>query len=239
MRTDRRSSIDLNADLGEEVTDDAALLAVVTSANVACGYHAGNARRSCARSAPRRRDAGCRVGAQVSYDDRENFGRVARDVPHDAAARAGGRPGRDAAARSPRRRAPRCATSSRTVRSTTGCSTTRSRRGRCWPGPGRLPVLGHARGAAARAGRGGRAGDVPRGLPGPRRTPRTAGCCRGPARARCSTDADEIAARAVELAADGRLGLRARRQPRSGRPARPPYAAALEAAGYVLRGLRR
>ena len=35
--------VDLNADLGEEVTDDAALLAVVTSANVACGYHAGNA----------------------------------------------------------------------------------------------------------------------------------------------------------------------------------------------------
>ena len=33
--------MDLNADLGEEVTDDAALLAVVTSANVACGYHAG------------------------------------------------------------------------------------------------------------------------------------------------------------------------------------------------------
>ena len=37
----RTPTIDLNADLGEEVTDDAALLAVVTSANVACGYHAG------------------------------------------------------------------------------------------------------------------------------------------------------------------------------------------------------
>ena len=35
-------TIDLNADLGEEVTDDAALLAVVSSANVACGYHAGS-----------------------------------------------------------------------------------------------------------------------------------------------------------------------------------------------------
>ena len=35
-------SLDLNADLGEEVTDDAALLSVVTSANVACGYHAGS-----------------------------------------------------------------------------------------------------------------------------------------------------------------------------------------------------
>jgi UPF0271 protein len=38
-----RTSSDLNADLGEGVTDDAGLLAVVTSANVACGYHAGDA----------------------------------------------------------------------------------------------------------------------------------------------------------------------------------------------------
>lgn len=73
-------TIDLNADLGEEVTDDAALLAVVTSANVACGYHAGNAeimRAVCSRAAA----LGVSVGAQVSYDDRENFGRVERDVP--------------------------------------------------------------------------------------------------------------------------------------------------------------
>ena len=72
-------SIDLNADLGEEVTDDAALLEVVTSANVACGYHAGNAtimREVCERAA----ELGVAVGAQVSYDDRANFGRVAVDV---------------------------------------------------------------------------------------------------------------------------------------------------------------
>jgi len=73
------TSIDLNADLGEEVTDDAALLAVVTSANVACGYHAGNAAimRAVCEEAARR---GVAVGAQVSYADREGFGRVARDV---------------------------------------------------------------------------------------------------------------------------------------------------------------
>lgn len=72
--------IDLNADLGEEVTDDAALLAVVTSANLACGYHAGSPaimRAVCAGAAGR----GVSVGAQVSYADREHFGRVARDVP--------------------------------------------------------------------------------------------------------------------------------------------------------------
>jgi UPF0271 protein len=74
--------VDLNADLGEEVTDDAGLLRIVTSANLACGYHAGNRaimREVCAEAARR----GVSVGAQVSYDDRENFGRVARDVPYE------------------------------------------------------------------------------------------------------------------------------------------------------------
>ena len=74
--------IDLNADLGEEVTDDAALLLVVSSANVACGYHAGSAetmRSVCARAA----ELGVSVGAQVSYDDRPNFGRVPVEVAPD------------------------------------------------------------------------------------------------------------------------------------------------------------
>jgi len=78
----RTRTIDLNADLGEEVTDDAALLAVVTSANVACGYHAGSAaimRAVCEEALAR----GVAVGAQVSYDDRPNFGRVPRDVAPD------------------------------------------------------------------------------------------------------------------------------------------------------------
>ncbi|MBD3914594.1 LamB/YcsF family protein [Nocardioides hwasunensis] len=76
------STVDLNADLGEEVTDDVGLLEVVTSANVACGFHAGNEdvmRTACAEAVRR----GVSVGAQVSYDDRENFGRVARDVRPD------------------------------------------------------------------------------------------------------------------------------------------------------------
>lgn len=72
-------TIDLNADLGEEITDDAALLAVVSSANVACGYHAGTSvtmRDVCEVAAARR----VSVGAQVSYADRANFGRVALTV---------------------------------------------------------------------------------------------------------------------------------------------------------------
>jgi UPF0271 protein len=74
--------VDLNADLGEEVTDDAGLLGVVTSANVACGFHAGTPetmRSVCAEAARR----GVVVGAQVSYRDRANFGRVPLDVAHD------------------------------------------------------------------------------------------------------------------------------------------------------------
>ena len=80
-------SIDLNADLGEgfgrwTLTDDERLLSVVTSANVACGFHAGDAatmRRVCALAAER----GVRIGAQVSYRDLAGFGRRAMDVPAD------------------------------------------------------------------------------------------------------------------------------------------------------------
>jgi UPF0271 protein len=78
-------SVDLNADLGEEVTDDKALLEVVTSANVACGFHAGTVavmRAVCEQAASR----GVRVGAQVSYRDREGFGRRPLDVPADVLA---------------------------------------------------------------------------------------------------------------------------------------------------------
>jgi UPF0271 protein len=75
-------NVDLNADLGEEVTDDEALLGVVTSANVACGFHAGGPevmRAVCERAA----GAGVRIGAQVSYRDREGFGRRPMDVPSE------------------------------------------------------------------------------------------------------------------------------------------------------------
>ncbi|MEV6956973.1 5-oxoprolinase subunit PxpA [Streptomyces sp. NPDC051183] len=79
--------IDLNADLGEgfgrwALTDDEALLSVVTSANVACGFHAGDPsimRRVCELAARR----GVRIGAQVSYRDLAGFGRRAMDVPAD------------------------------------------------------------------------------------------------------------------------------------------------------------
>ncbi len=74
--------IDLNADLGEGVTDDDGLLTVVTSANLACGFHAGDERtmrRVCEAAA----ELGVVVGAQVSYRDRANFGRQHMDVEGD------------------------------------------------------------------------------------------------------------------------------------------------------------
>lgn len=73
------TTIDLNADCGEgfgrwSLTDDDALLNVVSSANVACGFHAGDPptlRRVCELAAQRR----VAVGAQISYPDRVGFGR--------------------------------------------------------------------------------------------------------------------------------------------------------------------
>ncbi len=80
-------AIDLNADLGEgfgawRLGDDDALLAVVTSANIACGFHAGDPlilRRCCAAAVA----AGVAIGAQVSYRDLAGFGRREMDVPAD------------------------------------------------------------------------------------------------------------------------------------------------------------
>ncbi|WP_404350839.1 LamB/YcsF family protein [Phycicoccus jejuensis] len=83
--------IDLNADLGESfgawtLGDDAAMLRVVTSANVACGFHAGDPttiRRTVAQAAA----AGVVVGAQVGYRDLAGFGRRRIDVaPEDLTA---------------------------------------------------------------------------------------------------------------------------------------------------------
>ena len=77
-------SIDLNADLGEgfgvwRLGDDDAMLEIVTSANVACGFHAGDPAallRVCRSAA----DRGVRIGAQVSYRDLAGFGRRFIDV---------------------------------------------------------------------------------------------------------------------------------------------------------------
>lgn len=71
--------MDLNADVGEGFGTDAALLEVVTSANVACGGHTGTPEtmRTISRLAA---DRGVALGAHVSYRDPEGFGRRDLDV---------------------------------------------------------------------------------------------------------------------------------------------------------------
>ena len=77
-------SIDLNADLGEHdgdgYTNDEALLALVSSASIACGAHAGN--RDVMEGTARRAAAlGVTIGAHPSYPDRAGFGRSVLDIP--------------------------------------------------------------------------------------------------------------------------------------------------------------
>ncbi|MCR8957010.1 5-oxoprolinase subunit PxpA [Variovorax sp. S2] len=74
--------IDLNADLGEGAGSDEALLSLVSSANIACGWHAGDAKtmRQCVRWAI---EHGVAIGAHPSFPDRENFGRSTMHLPPD------------------------------------------------------------------------------------------------------------------------------------------------------------
>jgi UPF0271 protein len=67
-------SIDLNADLGEGAASERELLELVSSANIACGFHAGDP-NSMSASILAAKEAGVAVGAHPSLADRENFGR--------------------------------------------------------------------------------------------------------------------------------------------------------------------
>ncbi|WP_347350981.1 5-oxoprolinase subunit PxpA [Intrasporangium sp.] len=81
------TTIDLNSDLGEsfgtwQLGDDAAMLDIVSSANIACGFHAGDTltlQRTCAQAAER----GVVIGAQVGYRDLAGFGRRFIDMAPD------------------------------------------------------------------------------------------------------------------------------------------------------------
>ena len=75
-------NIDLNCDMGElddaeleDAAHEAALMAYITSANIACGGHAGDA-RTMERTVRLAIARGVRIGAHPGYPDRENFGRV-------------------------------------------------------------------------------------------------------------------------------------------------------------------
>ncbi|NUJ87487.1 LamB/YcsF family protein [Plantibacter sp. MCCC 1A11337] len=79
------AQVDLNSDLGEvwrgvPTADDDAMFALITSANIACGFHAGD--DASMRDAVRRSTAhGVSLGAHPSYRDEAGFGRRDQDVP--------------------------------------------------------------------------------------------------------------------------------------------------------------
>ena len=76
--------IDLNCDLGEGMNNDETIMPHITSANIACGFHAGDEKtmRETLRLAKR---FGVNVGAHPSWKDRENFGRKEIDVSPEEA----------------------------------------------------------------------------------------------------------------------------------------------------------
>lgn len=79
------TTIDLNSDLGENVpdrivSDDDAMLGIVTSANVSCGFHAGSP-EGIKHTVAEATDRGVIIGAHPGYDHYEGFGRRPMDVP--------------------------------------------------------------------------------------------------------------------------------------------------------------
>ncbi len=68
-------SIDLNCDMGEGMMTDGEIIPFISSANIACGYHAGDA-DTMRRTIGLALQYGVAVGAHPSYPDRPNFGRV-------------------------------------------------------------------------------------------------------------------------------------------------------------------
>ncbi|EDE8992661.1 LamB/YcsF family protein [Salmonella enterica subsp. enterica serovar Enteritidis] len=73
-------NIDLNADVGEGCASDSELLTLVSSANIACGFHAGDA-QTMLTSVREALKNGVAIGAHPSFPDRDNFGRTAMALP--------------------------------------------------------------------------------------------------------------------------------------------------------------
>ncbi|MBC6492864.1 5-oxoprolinase subunit PxpA [Flavihumibacter stibioxidans] len=76
----RSLAIDINCDLGEGTGHEAAILPLISSVNIACGFHAGNA-HTMQETARLAKKFGVAVGAHPSWEDREHFGRRTMQVP--------------------------------------------------------------------------------------------------------------------------------------------------------------
>lgn len=76
-------NIDLNCDLGEGCNNDAELMTLITSANVSCGFHAGD-QATAHVTLKLAAKHGVHVGAHPGYADRSNFGRVELPLGEEA-----------------------------------------------------------------------------------------------------------------------------------------------------------
>ena len=73
---------DLNCDMGEGIGNDEALMPFIDSANIACGFHAGNS-DTMRRTIELALQHNVKIGAHPSFRDRENFGRVEMHLSKD------------------------------------------------------------------------------------------------------------------------------------------------------------
>ncbi len=71
--------IDINCDMGEGMLNDASLMPLISSANIACGYHAGN-EDTIKRTIELALEHNVAIGAHPSYLDRANFGRLSQSI---------------------------------------------------------------------------------------------------------------------------------------------------------------
>ena len=76
------SSIDINCDLGEGFGNDAELMRYISSANIACGYHAGDV-DIMRRTVELALENNASIGAHPGYADRDNFGRTSMRLSRD------------------------------------------------------------------------------------------------------------------------------------------------------------
>lgn len=74
--------IDINCDMGEGIGNDAAIMPFISSANIACGFHAGNS-DSIRRTIDMALQHHVHIGAHPSFRDKENFGRSEMQLPLD------------------------------------------------------------------------------------------------------------------------------------------------------------
>src|SRR5262245_33738281 len=74
--------LDINCDMGEGIGNDEQLMPYISSANIACGYHAGNMDTMWETSLLALKH-GVRIGAHPSFPDRENFGRSEMSLAHN------------------------------------------------------------------------------------------------------------------------------------------------------------